>query len=223
MLPGAHGGIWSWEGDAVLKARHDPTPQQKIRRLRRSPAWKDPRYLNDPYWVLRGHGFAHAYAKRVFRDEPPVLEHQAVQNRGIYISIDAEELLFSDEELAKIKVAIRPALSETVVSHLPPRHCEYTVWHQSIVGFGVRVRASGIKSYICHYREPGCRRSKKETLGRVGEISYGEAVRKARVVLRVSKQPHALDEPGVLDGYPHATPAQEQSEESLREEDEVAL
>ena len=62
-----------------MKARKNPTDEQLMRRLNRPPeSDRDPRFKNDSYWVLRKQGHPHSYAKRVFRDQPPVFHEHTV-------------------------------------------------------------------------------------------------------------------------------------------------
>ena len=58
---------------------------------------------------------------------------------------------------------------------VPPKG-EKVYWDEELRGFGVRVLASGIKSFII-YRRLSPRDQYKETLGRVGELKIGEARR----------------------------------------------
>ena len=58
----------------------------------------------------------------------------------------------------------------------PPNKGEKVYWDEELRGFGVRVLASGIKSFII-YRRLSPTEQYKETLGRVGELKIGEARR----------------------------------------------
>lgn len=52
-------------------------------------------------------------------------------------------------------------------------HC---VWDQDLSGFGLRIRSSGARSWICQYRHAG--RSRRVKLGSVEKVS-ADAARKA--------------------------------------------
>lgn len=160
-----------------MKARKNPTDEQLRRRLRRRPeSAHDPRFKTDPYWILRNQKHPHDYAKRAFRDQPPVVRQITV------VDIDDEYTRGMDEQFfpvgstyTKIEVEVRPDLSEDAIRDLKPRHKEYTVFDSEITSFGVRVRPSGCKSYIVSFRD--CQESKrrKHTIGLVGKYSLDEA------------------------------------------------
>lgn len=76
-----------------------------------------------------------------------------------------------DLKLTKRSVeAIRPGSSETVV------------WDDELPGFGVRIKPSGVRSYLVQYRNVAGR-SRRLTLGRHGVITAEEARRHARLHL----------------------------------------
>lgn len=160
-----------------MKARKNPTDEQLRRRLRRPPELPhDPRLKIDPYWVLRNQKHPHDYAKRAFRDQPPLVRQITI------VDIDDEYTRGMDEEFfpvgstyTTIEVEVRPELSEDTLRDLKPRHKEYTVFDSEVMSFGVRVRPSGYKSYIVYFR--GCQESKRRrrTIGRVGKYSLDEA------------------------------------------------
>src|SRR5579872_2193564 len=64
-------------------------------------------------------------------------------------------------------------LSKRVVDSLEPKPAEFTVWDDALTGFGVRVRPSGIKTYVVVYRAGAGRKApvRKITLGAVGKIT----------------------------------------------------
>lgn len=160
-----------------MKARKTPTNEQLARRMCRPPeSCRDPRVKNDAYWALRFQGYPHSYAKRAFRDQPPVIhQRKALDNVGEY-ACDPDELLFPAGSMwTEIEVAVRPDLSENAILDLKPRASEYTVWDNQISGFGVRVRASGHMTYIVTYRIRPKKKLYKHTIGRVAECSLEQA------------------------------------------------
>jgi hypothetical protein len=163
-----------------MKARKNPTLKQLFGRLRRQPPYtlRDPRYENDPYWVLRLQGHPASHAKRVFRDELPRVKELTIQAPD---DGNTEDILFEvGSVIREVEVSVRPPLTEEVIPSLLPRRLEYTVWHENLTGFGVRVRTSGHKSYILLYRGPDTRKLRKLTIGSVQRVSYETALGVAR-------------------------------------------
>lgn len=168
-----------------MRARRNPTEAQLLRRLRRPPeSCHDPRHKNDPYWALRQQGFSHAYAKRAYRDELPVVKTHVVHAPDDEYSCPEDEFLFAiGSTVSQTFVKVRPVLcAETVVS-LQPRQKDYTVWDMGVVGFGLIVRPTGHKSYIFMYRIPPGRKSRKITIGSATKVSY-ETARSAAALFR---------------------------------------
>ncbi len=128
-----------------MKARKNPTDEQLMRRLRRPPeSDRDPRYKNDPYWALRKQGYPDSYAKRAFRDQPPIFHERTVSIGAD--ECDPEDLLFPvGSTWTEPEVAMRPPLSAETIAALEPRGAEYTVWDHEVRRFGVRVRPTGHK------------------------------------------------------------------------------
>jgi integrase len=64
-------------------------------------------------------------------------------------------------------------LSKRVIDSLRAKSSEFTVWDDALTGFGVRVRPSGIKTYVVVYRAGAGRKApvRKITLGAVGKIT----------------------------------------------------
>jgi integrase len=64
-------------------------------------------------------------------------------------------------------------LSKRVVDSLRAKPSEFTVWDDALTGFGVRVRPSGIKTYVVVYRAGAGRKApvRKITLGTVGKLT----------------------------------------------------
>ena len=76
-----------------MKARKTPTDDPLRRRLRRPPeSPHDPRFKTDPYWVLRNRKHTHEFAKRAFRDQPPVVRKVTI------LDIDDEYTSSMDEQ-----------------------------------------------------------------------------------------------------------------------------
>jgi Arm DNA-binding domain len=160
-----------------MRSRNNPNPRQLLRRLRRRPRNEhDPRAEIDPYWVLRFQGHPHAYAKRAIREELPKVTEHEVGSVTDY-DCDPEDLLF--EPGTKIKTVevehIRPPLTEEIIPSLQPRESEYTVWDHEVPGLGLRIRASGHKSFILLYRVPAHSKLKKITIGKAGYFTLKKA------------------------------------------------
>jgi hypothetical protein len=162
-----------------MKARKNPTLKQMAERLRRQPpSNNDARVMRDSYWALRAQGFSHSYAKRAIRSElPKVVEYTACELRDSYIeAVDPEDILFAEgTKLRTVRVAVRPPLTEATITNAQPRASEYTIWHEGITGFGLRVRPSGHKSFVLLYRVRGETKLRKITLGRVGDLELSAA------------------------------------------------
>lgn len=76
-----------------------------------------------------------------------------------------------------------PRLTRKLIDALEPREGEYSVRDTEVIGFGVRIRPSGARSYILTYRRGG--QLRKLTLGRVDESYPLETARDhARAALR---------------------------------------
>lgn len=174
-----------------MKPRSKPTDEQLTRRKQKEPVGpQNPRVKNDAYWALRHQGYPDAVARRAIRSIAPryyIAENKAVPDDGEYLrDVDPEDLLIVPEanvELTKLAVMIRPDLTEEIVSSAAPRDKEYTIWSESLPGFGLRVRPSGSRSFIVKYRIASSGRQGKITLGKAGTLPLDLARSIAQEVL----------------------------------------
>ena len=75
-------------------------------------------------------------------------------------------------------------LSKSAVEKLPVAVAEYVVWDADLPGFGVRVKPTGVKSYVVQYRDRGSGTSRRKTLGQHGPLlTFHGARQSARGVL----------------------------------------
>ena len=65
-----------------------------------------------------------------------------------------------DEQMAKQK------LNKSTVERLSPTDADYVVWDADLPGFGVRVKPSGVKSYVVQYRNRQTGTSRRKTIRR---------------------------------------------------------
>ncbi len=79
----------------------------------------------------------------------------------------------------------RAALSGDFARRTPAAR-NYIVWDQELIGFGLRIRASGTKSWIVQYRRRG--KELKVTLGKANELSAKEARARGRALLAEAAQ-----------------------------------
>jgi len=172
-----------------MKARKNPTDEQLRRRLRRPPdSPHDLRFNTDPYWVLRNQKHPHEYAKRAFRDQPPVVRQITISDIDDEYTRSMDEQFFpAGSSYTTIEVEVRPDLSEDSIRDLKPRKKEYTVYDSEIKRFGVRVRPSGYKSYIVFVRVCQENEWRKHTIGRVGKFSLEQARNVARDIRRKAR------------------------------------
>ncbi|MGE0735297.1 MAG: tyrosine-type recombinase/integrase [Alphaproteobacteria bacterium] len=74
-------------------------------------------------------------------------------------------------------------LSKSTVDRIKPAaRGDVVAWDRRLAGFGVRVKPSGVKSYILQYRNSGGR-SRRVTIARHGEMTPDEARTEARKLL----------------------------------------
>jgi hypothetical protein len=197
-VPSSIGGTIPKEG-SLVRARNNPTHKQLLRRLRRKPeSDRDPRYEMDAYWALRFKGYPHSYAKRAFRDQPPKVTYSvAVEDSDNEYGCDPDDILFPPgTEFKNVEVEVRPDLQQSIVEALQSREKEYTVWDQNIRGFGLRVRASGHKSYVLYYRDINTGMLRKSTIGTASEMNLDEARWKAKEILQgIANEQERLNDP----------------------------
>jgi integrase len=79
-------------------------------------------------------------------------------------------------DLAMVKLTIRS------VSTLKINEKEYFTWDDELPCFGIRVKPSGVKSFLIQYRDEN-RRTRRMTIGRVGVLSPEKARSKAKILL----------------------------------------
>jgi integrase len=76
-----------------------------------------------------------------------------------------------------------PKLTKKVVEALkPPLTGDLVVWDSQLPGFGVRLKASGRRTFIIQFRNKSGR-SRRLTLGRMGVLTPDEAKKEARLLL----------------------------------------
>lgn len=76
-----------------------------------------------------------------------------------------------------------PRISKSVVDSLKaPAHRDRIVWDSLLTGFGIRIKPSGVKSYLVDYRD-GHGRKRRLTLGKHGVLTSDQARRRAQELL----------------------------------------
>ena len=73
-------------------------------------------------------------------------------------------------------------LNKRTVDAIQPAARDIVLWDDALAGFGVRVKPSGVRTYIVQYRNAHGR-SRRHTLGRHGPLAPDSARRLARQVL----------------------------------------
>ncbi|MBB2964344.1 site-specific integrase [Methylobacterium sp. R2-1] len=74
-----------------------------------------------------------------------------------------------------------PRITKRLVEAAEPNGRDYFIWCDELPGFGVRIFASGRRSYLVQYRANG--RSRRATLGLHGALTADEARREAKALL----------------------------------------
>ena len=75
-----------------------------------------------------------------------------------------------------------PKLTKTFINGLKPTGKEIVYWDSELSCFGLRVRKTGVKSFIVQYRNASGR-TRKVTIGPLGRLTPDEARRQARQIL----------------------------------------
>jgi len=79
---------------------------------------------------------------------------------------------------------IAEKLSKKIVERIAAAEQDIVVWDETLPGFGVRVKPSGIRSYIVQYRNRSTGASKRLTIGRHGPLlTFDQAKKQARALL----------------------------------------
>src|SRR5215207_6191622 len=78
----------------------------------------------------------------------------------------------------------RQKLSKSTVEAINPGKEDIVIWDTALPGFGVRVKPTGIRSYIVQYRNRETGASKRMTIGQHGPLlTFEQARRQARAIL----------------------------------------
>jgi len=72
-------------------------------------------------------------------------------------------------------------VSKIVVDWLAVDGVDIVYWDTALPGFGVRIKPSGVKSYVVQYRNRASGRSRRKTIGRHGPLL---SLHEARVIAR---------------------------------------
>ena len=75
-------------------------------------------------------------------------------------------------------------LTKTAIEGFSHAETDYLVWDAELPGFGVRVKPSGIKSYVIQYRNRATGASRRKTIGQHGPLlTFHKAREQARIIL----------------------------------------
>ena len=103
--------------------------------------------------------------------------------------------------MRKLAVVVRPDLTEESVATGSPRSTEYTIWSEAVPGFGLRIRPTGVKTYIVMFRISGRNTQGKITLGKPGNLPLDLAkrlAREARIEALAGNDPRTMHKSGEL-------------------------
>lgn len=93
-------------------------------------------------------------------------------------------MLTRNGEEAHSELMIGEKLSKTVVERIAPAEKDVVVWDNALPGFGVRVKPSGVRSYVIQYRNRTSGASKRLTIGQHGPLlTFDQAKKRARAML----------------------------------------
>lgn len=75
-------------------------------------------------------------------------------------------------------------LTKSLVERLSPADADYIAWDQALPGFGVRIKPTGVKSYVVQYRNRKTGESRRKTIGQHGPLlTFHQARERARITL----------------------------------------
>ena len=85
----------------------------------------------------------------------------------------------------------RQRLSKSAVEGLSPGTADVLIWDAALPGFGVRVKPTGVRSYVVQYRNRATGASKRLTIGQHGSLlTFDQAKRQARGILADAMRGH---------------------------------
>lgn len=74
-------------------------------------------------------------------------------------------------------------LTKTGVEAIEPSTQDVVVWDAALPGFGIRVKPTGVRSYIVQYRDRDTGASRRMTIGQHGVLTFDQAKKQARALL----------------------------------------
>jgi len=74
-------------------------------------------------------------------------------------------------------------LTKTTVEAIKPGAQDVVVWDATLPGFGIRVKPTGVRSYIVQYRDRNTGASRRMTIGQHGVVTFDQAKKQARALL----------------------------------------